>query len=113
MANATSGGAPPLSAPLTASGIVTALPRALPTNLLLQHGGRLLVVRNRQQSLSDLYVLDDTGIWRRGDDQLKKWMFQRADNLRTEAVSQGKSHPSGRALARAPVGGGFPAPPFR
>lgn len=76
-------------------------PEGIATNLLLQHGDRLLVVRNRQQSLSDLYVVDDTGIWRRGDDQLKKWMFQRADNLRTEAVSQGASEREVLATLRA------------
>ena len=30
-----------------------------------------------------------------------------------QTIRPGSLTPSGRALARAPVGGGFPAPPFR
>ena len=36
-------------------------PHGIASNLLMQHGDRLLVVRNNQRSHSDLLVFDGTG----------------------------------------------------
>lgn len=63
-------------------------PHGIATNLLLQHGERLLVVRNDQRSHSDLLVVDDTGIWIRGDEILRQWMVDRGEKLRREAVEE-------------------------
>ncbi len=56
--------------------------------LLMQYGRQLLVVRNEQLSHSDLYVLDDTGIWRRGDEVLHGWLLERGDSLRRQALQE-------------------------
>ena len=63
-------------------------PHGIATNLLLQHGDRLLVVRNDQRSRSDLLVVDDTGVWIRGDEILHQWMVDRGEKLRREAMEE-------------------------
>ena len=64
-------------------------PHGNATYLLMQHGDRLLVVADEQQSRSDLYVLNDGGLWHRGDQVIREWLIERADNLRLEAVKEG------------------------
>ena len=54
--------------------------------LLLDHPDRLLVVTDSQDALSDLYVLGENGVWRRGDVTLREWMGQMADDLRIKAA---------------------------
>ena len=54
--------------------------------LLLDHPDRLLVVTDSQDALSDLYVLGENGVWRRGDVTLREWMGQMADDLKIKAV---------------------------
>ncbi len=71
------------------------------THLLLQHGARLLVVRNEQRSLSDLYVVDETGVWIRGDEVLLQWMFERGDTLRREALDEGMDEKAVPGLLRS------------
>ncbi|MDE0234087.1 MAG: hypothetical protein OXM62_03695 [bacterium] len=63
-------------------------PHGIAINLLLQHGARLLVVRNDQRSHSDLLVVDDTGVWIRGDEVLHQWMVDRGEKLRREAMGE-------------------------
>ena len=45
-----------------------------------------MVVNNEQDSLSDLYVLDEYGVWYRGDNTLLRWMGEVAAALRERAV---------------------------
>ena len=54
--------------------------------LLLAHPDRLLVVTDSQDALSDLYVLGENGVWRRGDVTLREWMGEMADVLKVKAV---------------------------
>ena len=54
--------------------------------LILEHGERLLVTHDDQQSGSDLHVLDATGVWTKGDDALLKLLAERGQALREEAV---------------------------
>ena len=63
-------------------------PHGIAINLLMQHGDRLLVVRSNQRSHSDLLVVDDTGIWSRGDEILHQWMVDRGETLRREAMEE-------------------------
>ena len=57
--------------------------------LLMQYGRQLLVVRNEQLSHSDLYVLDDTGIYGAGGDEvLHRWLLERGDSLRRQALQE-------------------------
>ena len=54
---------------------------------------------------------------RSGDSARVRYMLALASSfflaLLTDFAPWAPIRPSGRALARAPVGGGFPAPPFR
>ena len=54
--------------------------------LLERYPDQLLVVRDEHDSLSDLYVLDEHGVWYRGDNTLLRWMGQVADALRGRAI---------------------------
>ena len=63
-------------------------PHGIAVNLLMQHGDRLLVVRSSQGSHSDLLVVDETGIWSRGDEPLHQWMIDRGEALRREAMEE-------------------------
>ena len=76
-------------------------PHGTATYLLLSHGARLLVVRNEQRSLSDLYVVDETGIWIRGDEVLLQWMFERGDTLRREGMGEGMDEKAVSGLLRS------------
>ena len=63
-------------------------PHGIASNLLMRHGDRLLVVRNDQRSHSDLLVVDETGVWSRGDEILHRWMVARGETLRREALDE-------------------------
>lgn len=63
-------------------------PHGIAINLLMQHGNRLLVVRSSEGSHSDLLVVDETGIWSRGDETLHQWMVDRGETLRREAMEE-------------------------
>ena len=54
--------------------------------LLERYPDQLLVVRDEHDSLSDLYVLDEHGVWYRGDNTLLRWMGQIAGALRGRAL---------------------------
>ena len=63
-------------------------PHGIAINLLMQHGNRLLVVRSNQRSHSDLLVVDETGVWSRSDEILHRWMVDRGETLRREAMDE-------------------------
>jgi len=54
--------------------------------LLERHSDQLLIVTDEHDALSDLYVLDEHGVWYRGDNTLLRWMGQIANALRGRAV---------------------------
>ena len=65
--------------------------------LLSAHSDRLLVVSDDQDSLSDLYVLDATGVWTHGDNLLRGWLGELADGLKHQAATVAKL--DGKALS--------------
>ena len=64
--------------------------------LLVAHPDRLLVVTDKEDALSDLYVLASNGVWQRGDVTLREWMGEIADELKVNAVVHDRL--DGRAL---------------
>lgn len=63
-------------------------PHGIASNLLMQHGDRLLVVRSNQRSHSDLFVVDETGVWNRNDEMLHRWMVDHGETLRRQAMDE-------------------------
>ena len=61
--------------------------------LLERHSDQLLIVTDEHDALSDLYVLDEHGVWYRGDNTLLRWMGQTANALRGRALMLLERHP--------------------
>ena len=56
--------------------------------LLRSRPQQLLVVTDEQRAHSDLFVLDKSGVWVRGDADLYQWLIERGVDLRQQAVRE-------------------------